>query len=69
MRRIPTQKNGDRSFKMKMSSKGSSTFKPKMYKVDQTMEIKGDFGNGKSEDIYYDEVIYYDGGGVEGYGY
>jgi hypothetical protein len=33
------------------------------------LEIKGDFNNDKSEDIYYDEIIYYDGGGVEGYGY
>ncbi len=62
-------RNEDRTFKIKLSSQGSKTFKPKMYKIDQQMEIKGDFNNDKSEDIYYDEIIYYDGGGVEGYGY
>lgn len=62
-------RNEDRSFKIKLSSKGSKTFKPKMYKIDQKLEIKGDFDSGKSEDIYYDEIVYYDGGGVEGYGY
>ena len=62
-------KNEDRSFKIKLSSKGSDTFKPKMYKAEQSLEIKGDFDNNKSEEIYYDDIIYYDGGGVEGYGY
>ena len=62
-------KNEDRSFKVKLSSKGSTTFKPKMYEVNQSMVIKGDFDNNKSEEIYYDDIIYYDGGGVEGYGY
>ena len=62
-------KNEDRTFKVKLSSSGSKTFKPKMHKVDQQLEIKGSFDTNKSEDIYYDEVIYYDGGGAEGYGY
>ena len=62
-------RNEDRTFKVKLTSERSKTFKPKMYKIDQQLEIKGDFNNDKSEDIYYDEIIYYDGGGVEGYGY
>ena len=33
------------------------------------IETKTDINNQPVEDLYYDEVIYYDGGGVEGYGH
>ena len=33
-----------------------------------TIEADTDINN-SSEDTWYDEVIFYDGGGVEGYGY
>lgn len=33
------------------------------------LNIKTDINNQPTNDIYYDEVIIYDGGGVEGYGY
>lgn len=46
--------NNDRFFKVK-------------FNTDKTFKIK--FENTPTEqDIYYDEVIYYDGGNVEGYG-
>lgn len=32
------------------------------------VETKSDINNQPVEDIYYDEIVYYDGGGVEGYG-
>ncbi len=32
-------------------------------------DFKADFGHNKDEDIYYDEIVYYDGGDIEGYGY
>ena len=33
------------------------------------LNIKTDINNQPTDEIYYDEVIIYDGGGVEGYGY
>lgn len=44
-------------------------FKVKLHKTSTVLENKIDINNTKPEDIYYDEVIIYDGGGVEGYGY
>ena len=32
------------------------------------VQTKTDINNQPVDDIYYDEIIYYDGGGVEGYG-
>ena len=32
------------------------------------IETKTDINNKPVDDLYYDEIIYYDGGGVEGYG-
>ena len=32
------------------------------------IETKTDINNQPVEDTYYDEIIYYDGGGVDGYG-
>jgi hypothetical protein len=44
-------------------------FKVKLHKTSTVLENKIDINNTKPEDVYYDEVIIYDGGGVEGYGY
>lgn len=44
-------------------------FKVKLHKTSTVLENKININNTKPEDIYYDEVIIYDGGGVEGYGY
>lgn len=47
----------------------SNTKKVHFNKIDQTLKnIKMDAGSQPVEDLYYDEVIIYDGGGVEGYG-
>ena len=32
------------------------------------IETKTDINNQPVDDLYYDEIVYYDGGGVEGYG-
>lgn len=32
------------------------------------IKTKTDINNQPIDDLYYDEVVYYDGGGVEGYG-
>ena len=61
-------KKDDMTFKVKFISNNSEPMKVKMNKIDQTMTIGGNF-NTNTEDLYYDEIIYYDGGGVEGYGY
>lgn len=44
-------------------------FKVKLHKTSTVLENKIDINNTKPEDVYYDEVIIYDGGGVDGYGY
>lgn len=57
----------DRTFKVKLNTQ-SQVIKTKLNKTSSTVEVKTDI-NTVPEDIYYDEIIYYDGGGVEGYGY
>jgi hypothetical protein len=60
----------DRLFKVKFLSQNSTPIKTKLTKSDSVVDVKGDFSTGTPKDeVYYDEVIYYDGGGVEGYGY
>lgn len=48
---------------------GNQDFKVKLHKTSTVLENKININNTKPEDVYYDEVIIYDGGGVEGYGY
>lgn len=60
----------ERTFKVKLLSQNSTPMKVKLTKSDSTVDVKGDFSTGTPKDeVYYDEVIYYDGGGAEGYGY
>lgn len=61
-------KKDDMTFKVKFISNNSEPMKVKMNKIDQTVNVSGNF-NTNTEDLYYDEIVYYDGGGVEGYGY
>lgn len=49
-------------------TKIDSTFSSKMSPSDSTFSSKMSPSNSTPIDIIYDEVIYYDGGGVEGYG-
>ena len=60
----------DKTFKVKLFSQKSAPLKVKLTKSDSTIDVKGDFNTGTpTEEVYYDDVIYYDGGGVDGYGY
>ncbi len=57
------------SFKVKLNST-SNSMNVKLNKTTNVFDdFKADFGGCKDEDIFYDEIIYYDGGGVDGYGY
>ena len=58
----------DRTFQMKFGSLKSEPMKLKLNKISSTLDIKTDTSSAPSEDVYYDEIIYYDGGGVDGYG-
>ena len=57
----------DRVFRTKFSSSNNSYSKIKFNKSGNTFKPKADI-TPTQQDIYYDEVIYYDGGNVEGYG-
>ena len=59
--------NEERTFKVKLNSDNSQPLKVKLNKVDSTFDVKGEFNSKPTEDIYYDEIIYYDGGGVDGW--
>ena len=59
--------NEERIFKVKLNSGNSQSLKVKLNKVDSTFDVKGEFNSKPTEDIYYDEIIYYDGGGVDGW--
>lgn len=59
--------NLDRSFKAQFNSSNNSYGKLKFNKTQNTFKPKAEI-TPVEEDIYYDEIIYYDGGNVEGYG-
>lgn len=58
----------NKSFKVQFSSSKQS-FKPKFSQKLIEFKPKVEPKAKSIEDIYYDEVVFYDGGGVEGYGY
>ena len=59
----------DKTFKVKLNSSSDLFSKVRFQKTNTTLNtIKMDIGGKPAEDLYYDEIIYYDGGGVEGYG-
>ena len=58
----------DRVFNIKFNSSDNSFSKLKFNKSGNTFKPKAEIAP-TQQDIYYDEVIYYDGGNVEGYGY
>ena len=45
-----------------------SSFNTQIDKTNSSIDAKTDINNTPEEDVWYDEIIYYDGGGVEGYG-
>lgn len=58
----------DRTFKVTLNTSRSKPIKTKMNKTDSNVEVRINTNTVESEDTYYDEIYYYDGGGVEGYG-
>ena len=57
----------DRSFKVKFNTSNNSFSKLKFNKTQNTFKPKAEV-TPVEEDIYYDEIVYYDGGDVYGYG-
>lgn len=70
--------NTNSSFKVKLDktnspmavdfNKSKSSFNAPVDKLDNSIYAKSDVNNSPEPDTWYDEIIYYDGGGVEGYG-
>lgn len=65
--RQQTSMEAGNTFKLKFSSGQSIFTNIKFNKTSNNMDIDAHV-RPTDEDIYYDEIIYYDGGGVEGYG-
>ena len=71
--------NSNLNFKVKLDKtsssvpvqfeKSQSSFNIPIDKSDNSIDAKSDLNNKPEEDTWYDEVIFYDGGGVDGYGY
>ena len=59
--------NLNRGFKVQFNSSENFYGKLKFNKVQNTFKPKAEV-TPVEQDIYYDEIIYYDGGNVEGYG-
>lgn len=70
--------NGDMNFKVTLNSENQS-IPTQLTKQTQNVSVEPQISsntinssgvvNNTSEDEFYDEIIFYDGGGVEGYGY
>lgn len=58
----------EKVFKTVFNSSQNNYSKIKFTKTSTIIDTKIDINN-KPEEIYYDDVIIYDGGGVDGYGY
>ena len=59
--------NSDRSFKVQFNTSGNTYSKIKFSRTTNNFKPKAEV-TPTEQDIYYDEIIYYDGGGVHGYG-
>lgn len=60
--------NEDRTFKIKLNSLQSKPMKIQLNKTSSVLESRMEI-NAPAEEIYFDDIIIYDGGDVEGYGY
>ena len=60
-------KNTDRGFKVKFYSSENNYSNLHFNKTQSMFKPKAEV-TPVEEDIYYDEIVYYDGGNVEGYG-
>ena len=59
--------NTDRSFKVQFGSSNNTYGKLKFNRTANTFKPKAEI-TPTEQNIYYDEIIYYDGGDVYGYG-
>lgn len=59
--------NKNNTFVVGFNSK-NKTFKPNFSKKEKQLNTKVTPNANSVEEIYYDEVVIYDGGGVKGYG-
>ena len=59
--------NVNRSFKVQFNSSGNVYSKLKFNRTSNNFKPKAEV-TPTEQDIYYDEIIYYDGGDVYGYG-
>ena len=59
--------NSDRSFKVKFNSSSNSFSKIGFNRTQNIFKPKAEV-TPVEQDVYYDEIIYYDGGDVHGYG-
>ena len=59
--------NSDRSFKVQFNTSGNTYSKIKFNRTANNFKPKTEV-TPTEQDIYYDEIIYYDGGDVHGYG-
>lgn len=69
--------NSNSNFKVKLEKtssampvqfdKNQSSFKTSIDKSDNSIDAKSDLNNFPEPDAWYDEVIFYDGGGVDGW--
>ena len=64
--RRPSQQIDD-TFRVKFDSLHSNAIKIQLNKTKSVINTGSNIDNSKPEDIYYDEIIYYDGGGVDGW--
>lgn len=59
----------DKTFKLSFAPSNQTFSKIKLEKTSNVLtNFKTEIGNSTPKEIYYDEIIYYDGGGVDGYG-
>lgn len=67
--RLRTQQtdSSDRSMKIKFSTQNQRYDNLHFSKTTSDFDMSTNV-RPTDEDIYYDEIVYYDGGGVEGYG-
>ena len=60
--------NEDRSFKVKLNTSKSKPMKVQLNKTSSVLDTRMDT-NAPAEETYFDDIIIYDGGDVDGYGY
>ena len=60
--------NEDRIFKIKLNTSKSKPMKVQLNKTSSDLDNRMDT-NAPAEETYFDDIIIYDGGDVDGYGY